>query len=116
MIKKIADVIKGKAPIGAKRSSRWPKIRKIHLVTNPACAVCGGVKKVEVHHIVPFHVNPDLELEATNLITLCEDTRGGLTCHLAIGHLGNYKNVNKNVVEDAVYWNERLKNANEIKQ
>ena len=98
MIKHIKDVVQGKADIGDKRSSKWDTVRKNFLKTNSVCAVCGGSEKLEVHHKQPFHLYPDLELDATNLITLCESTT---KCHLEIGHLGNWKNFNPNVVEDA---------------
>jgi len=69
--------------------------------------VCGGVKKIEVHHIIPFSQNPELELDPNNLITLCETKKYGINCHLLIGHCGNYRWSNPDVVQDANYW--RLK-------
>ena len=109
ILKHIKDVIQGKAPIGKKRSSQWPKVRKEHLEKNPTCAVCGSASKVEVHHKTPFHMNPLLELEPSNLITLCETKKNGINCHLLMGHLGNYKSVNPDVEVDASAWNEKLK-------
>lgn len=108
IIKQVKDAIQGKAPLGSKRSKQWPRVRKAHLKLNPRCALCGGKKKVEVHHIVPFHVEPALELVAANLITLCESRKGGITCHLFAGHLGSYRRQNKAVVEDACYLSQRL--------
>lgn len=110
IIKNIKDVIQGKADLGAKRSNQWPTTRKKHLVTNPFCAVCGGKEKIEVHHKVPFHTDPSLELEPSNLITLCESKSHGVVCHLFIGHSGNYKKINENVDADAVYWSKKLIN------
>lgn len=104
----IKERLQGKIPSGSKRSSKWPKVRAQHLKEFPKCAVCGGNKKLEVHHVEPFHINADLELDPTNLMTLCESKKGGLTCHLAIGHLGNYRRVNKKVREDVLYWSDRL--------
>lgn len=108
MIKKIKDVIQGKCSLEHKRSSHWPTVRKHHIQKNPNCAVCDGTEKVEVHHIKPFHEHPELELEPTNLISLCESTSYGIVCHLTIGHLGNYKNINPDVVEDAKSLNKKL--------
>lgn len=109
MITSIKDVIQGKKPsLSTARSSHWPTVRKNHLATNSTCVVCGSKDKVEVHHIKPFHLHPDLELEPTNLISLCETTKHGINCHLLIGHLGNFKNVNPSVVEDAQIWNKKL--------
>jgi 5-methylcytosine-specific restriction protein A len=110
MLTKIKDVIQGKAPLSSNRSSKWPTIRKHFLLSNPKCAVCEGVDKINVHHIKPFHSHPELELELSNLITLCESTKGGVNCHLWFGHLGNYKDINPNVIADATAWNLKLKN------
>src|SRR4051812_49059962 len=40
----------------AKRSSGWSKVRKAHLEMEPACKACGGVRSLEVHHKLPFHL------------------------------------------------------------
>jgi 5-methylcytosine-specific restriction protein A len=112
VIKNIKDTIQGKASLGQKRSSHWPTVRKHHLKENPTCAVCGDTSKLEVHHIKPFHTHPELELEPTNLITMCESKSYGIICHLYYGHLGNYKNINPNVVRDAAAAAKILKEAN----
>lgn len=105
----LKDRMQGKLPGGLKRSSKWPRIRAIFLRINPACAACGGKKKVEVHHKKPFHLAPELELEFTNLITLCEAKKWGINCHLAIGHRGNYRQENTEVDSDSKFWSKRLK-------
>lgn len=110
MLKKIKDVVQGKAPLNKSRSSKWPTVRKKHLERNPVCAVCGGTSKLEVHHINPFHSYPELELDSNNLITLCESKSFGVVCHLFVGHLGSYKKINLNCIEDAKVWREKLKN------
>jgi len=107
-IKAIKDRIEGKAPKGAKRSSSWRKVRKQHLKDNPNCAVCGSHKKVEVHHKIPFHYAPNKELDPNNLMTLCENKKYGINCHLLIGHLGNYQKINVSVEIDAMMWNKKL--------
>lgn len=104
----IKDRIQGRAPKGAKRSSEWQKVRKEHIKANPRCAVCGGTKKVEVHHVIPFHLAPDLELDPLNLISLCERKKYGLNCHLLIGHLGNYSKVNSTCELDIAAWRMKL--------
>jgi 5-methylcytosine-specific restriction enzyme A len=104
------DVAKGKIPAnGPKRSNEWPKVRKEHLKNNPKCAICEGTQQLNVHHIKPFHLHPELELDPNNLITLCECASYGIICHLLVGHLGDYKNINPNSVEDANIWNKKLK-------
>ena len=111
IISHIKDVVTGKAPVGSKRSTHWPTVRKEHLAKCPTCAVCGSKDNLEVHHKQPFHLNPALELDPNNLITLCESKDiGGLNCHLIFGHLGSFKSFNKNVEEDAAAWNDKFKN------
>ena len=82
---------------GMERSPKWPHVEKLHLKLEPACAACGSVKKLNVHHKKPFHLFPELELDLNNLITLCMDKE----CHEKIGHGGNFKDYNPNIVEDA---------------
>lgn len=115
LLKNIKDVIQGKAKLGHKRSSKWPKIRAEHLKHNPSCNVCEGTKTLEVHHIKPFHLDPSKELDPTNLITLCESKLNGINCHLAFGHLGNFKFENESVIVDAAFWNKKLKTRKQIK-
>jgi 5-methylcytosine-specific restriction endonuclease McrA len=58
---------------------------------------------LQVHHIVPFSTAPDLELEPSNLITLC---MGEFDCHLRLGHGGSFRHYNPLVVEDATEFRE----------
>lgn len=102
------DYLAGKAPLGARRSPQWPQVRKAYLKFHPTCECCGGKKKLEVHHRIPFHENPHLELHWENLITLCETGKRGLNCHLLIGHLGDYRRTNPDVGADAKAWKEKL--------
>jgi hypothetical protein len=62
------------------RSSAWPIVRAAHVANFPTCAACGSTEALNVHHIEPFHAEPELELEPTNLITLCRRH------HFEIGH------------------------------
>ena len=80
-----------------KRSGHWTKVRATFLMTNPSCAACGEIKHLNVHHVRPFHLHPDLELDPTNFITLCMS----LDCHLLVGHGGNFRAYNPDVVADA---------------
>lgn len=110
LIKKIKDVVQGKANWNNTRSPKWGSIRKKFLLINNKCAVCGSKKKLEVHHIKPFNQHPELELDMKNLITLCESKNNGVTCHLLFGHLGNYRSINKNVEIDVKNWNNKIQN------
>jgi len=95
-----------KVPRGTKRSNHWPTVRK-HFLDGKSCAVCGGTKKLEVHHKVPFHLDQALELDPRNLIVLCEGAHD-VNCHLFIGHLGNFKGFNPDVESDSKMFARKL--------
>jgi len=110
MLIKLKDLIKGKvALLDPARSGKWKGVRDAHLKVQPCCVICGGTKSLNVHHIQPFHLHPELELDPTNLITLCESGKKGLNCHLLIGHLGNFRNINPTSVTDSAIWADKLK-------
>jgi 5-methylcytosine-specific restriction protein A len=101
LVRHVQDVIQGKNTVfGVARSGKWVTVRKHHLEQFPTCTVCGGTKNINVHHIQPFHLQPELELEPTNLLTLCEGNPN-LNCHLVIGHSFNFKGYNPDVIKDA---------------
>lgn len=77
------------------RSPHWSTTRAAHLNHEPACQWCSGVTSVEVHHIKPFHIHPELELADANLITMCEAI--GRQCHLRMAHRGNWKDFDPNI-------------------
>ena len=85
------------------RSGHWPKVRAEHLLVEPACAACGHNVDLEVHHVKPFHLHPDLELVDGNLVTLCR------RCHQLLGHLDQWKSFNREVREDAALIRKRIK-------
>lgn len=74
--------------INKKRSPQWRKVEKDFLEEHPACAACGSKINLNVHHIKPFHLYPELELDPENLITLCMSAK---ECHFKIGHGGDWK-------------------------
>ena len=96
----IIDRFLGKTP-GKKRSSKWRGVRNSYLARWRYCESCGGTKKLEVHHVVPFHERPDLELEPSNLMVLCRAKKYGISCHLLIGHKGNYRLINPDAYQTA---------------
>lgn len=81
------------------RSHLWDEVRDSHLALHPTCAACGGTESLQVHHIVPFHVEASRELDPSNLITLCMGERD---CHLHVGHGGAFRFYNPDVVRDAL--------------
>lgn len=94
----------GEVAAGRKRSPKWPAVRIAYLRENAACEVTGDTTDVDVHHIIPFNVRPDLELDPRNLIALSNKP---ITAHFLFGHLLDWKSNNPAVREDAAIW--RLK-------
>jgi len=80
------------------RSSEWPSVRHEYLKKQSVCEACGSIKNLQVHHVMPFHLHPELELDASNLITLCMSEND---CHLLIGHGDDWKCYNPSVRSDA---------------
>ena len=91
---------------GAKRDKGWRQFRKEYFKNNPYCAISGKkgniFKPLTLHHIKPFYLFPELELDPDNVIGM----RGEY--HLLFGHLNYWKSWNKNVVEDCKYFNIKI--------
>jgi len=101
IISEIPDVICFAAPLcmvdpvtGMPRSPGWPPARLAHLKRQPECQISGRRTDLEVHHIVPFHVDPSRELDPDNLVTLSAHD------HFVWGHGCNWRNVNPDVLKD----------------
>ncbi len=93
----------------APRSGKWPKVEHDFLVDHPCCEVCGNDDRrvIQVHHVLDFHDHPELELDPTNLITLC-GVGGGCRAHFWLGHCGNFRlPSNPHVREDAALMKKR---------
>ena len=70
---------------GASLNWSWQTCKREFFKLIPKeCFCCGSKKKIQVHHVKPRHLFPELTLVLRNLIVLCKD------CHLRIGHLGSY--------------------------
>jgi 5-methylcytosine-specific restriction endonuclease McrA len=85
-----------------RRSPLWRHVRRDHLAIEPSCQACGTVDDLEVHHIAPFHLHPELELDPANLITLCE--KAGHDCHFVFGHFHDWHRFNPNVRQDVARY------------
>ncbi len=106
----IGDFLAGRPEFGAEpRSPKWGRVRDAFIHLNPFCAVCGFTKYLNVHHIKPFHLFPELELDPTNLITLGEKCPTG-NHHLLFGHLGLWASWNILVVDQAQTLLHQIKN------
>lgn len=92
---------------GRKRSPKWSALSsKVIAKAGGICAACGRVHQPNAHHIKPFNVFPELELEESNIIVLGEG--GTINCHLWIGHNGRWDTYNPDVVEDCRQFREML--------
>ena len=74
--------------------SRWDRAKAQQLEKFPYCQCCGTQDALQVHHVLPKHLFPDLEYELSNLVTLCMSAN---KCHLNIGHLGSWNDYNMNL-------------------
>ncbi|HET6916932.1 MAG TPA: HNH endonuclease signature motif containing protein [Acidimicrobiales bacterium] len=92
-----------------KRSPHWRKARKAHLKLQPECQACGTTDDLQVHHIKPFHLHPELELVQMNLVTLCE--KRGRDCHFSFGHFHNWQAMNPNVIADVQHYRSESEEA-----
>ena len=63
------------------RKAMW-EYAKAH----PQCEWCGRERDVDVHHVIPISVAPDLAGAEANMISLCADK-----CYLYVGHNGDYR-------------------------
>lgn len=69
-----ADIYEGQ------RSSKWQSVRDAFIKKHPVCEACGTSENLNVHHVEPFHLKPELELQPKNLMTLCRKD------HYYLGH------------------------------
>ena len=94
-----------------RRSPFWPRLEKKYLLNNSKCAFCGCTSNLNVHHKKPFYLYPELELDESNLITLC---MGKNECHLKIGHGNNFKYYFSNIDKALIDYNNHQKTLEEI--
>jgi hypothetical protein len=108
MLKKALNLGDYARNFGAARSPQWPAVRAQHLLKEPACILCGATTSLQVHHIRPFHIHPELELQDSNLATLCTGNNT-INCHVRFGHLDNFKDKwNPLIREDCLTWKARF--------
>lgn len=92
--------------IAPDRNGKWRSLRNRLIDEAGCCAVCQKKTNLIVHHKIPFHVDPSLELDENNLVVLCENDI--LNCHLIFGHLGNWREYNEEIDKDIEIWNKKL--------
>ena len=57
-----------------------------HHYLQPRCQWCNSTHDLNVHHIEPQHLHPELRDVPSNLVTLCRE------CHFTLGHKRNWTN------------------------
>jgi len=70
----------------ASRSWAAHKAMQQFRFANRYCAWCGRSKRLDVHHIYPVSVAPEMAADLDNMIMLCRKPQ----CHLQVGHNGDY--------------------------
>lgn len=80
--------------VEVKRSSYWQTTRNQVVLANPFCLVCKISKNLQVHHLKPFHLWHELELDLSNLFVLCREH------HHSVGHLYDWKSYNPEFLRD----------------
>jgi len=93
------------------RDLKWNKFRIEFIKKNPFCSICKGKTSLQVHHIKPFHIWPELELDINNLIVLCEEK--GLNCHLRFGHLNDWVSYNPLIQKLVYFYNNKPSGKND---
>lgn len=89
---------------GAKRSPKWRQTKKAFAKFSPKICPCGSKKRIQLHHVIPFHIAPELELDFSNLIWLCSK------CHLLIAHLRFFPSWNEDVRKDMEWLKQKITN------
>ena len=73
---------KGFQPKTSLRDPGWKCTAERWKLLHPECRFCGAIEDVEVHHVTPVHVEPSLEMDSRNLMSVCHKChRSGSRCH-----------------------------------
>lgn len=67
----------------ARQTTEYRKALAEYRVGHLTCEWCLQKEKLEIHHIQPVHVFPELAADTNNLVALCD------ACHLVVGHARN---------------------------
>jgi len=83
--------------LGPKALYQCNKAKRLYIKDNRQCVLCGCTRNLEVHHIIPVSVCPELACEPLNFMTLCDTGNHGCHCHF--GHLGAFIRFNPRLQE-----------------
>lgn len=104
MLRRLLSFLLGETTLEG-RSPKWSAERAAWLAEHGECEACGGKEALEVHHCLPVSYYPELELDRSNFMTLCDAPLR--LCHLLIGHSGNWRGYNPHCREDAALMRKR---------
>lgn len=90
--------------LGQARSPEWRiTVREFAKIHPKICSILACKKKdIELHHIIPFHIDPSKENDFTNLMWFCR------THHHQIPHLFDWKSYYLDVREFVRRANEKI--------
>lgn len=66
------------------------KAKRNYVQIHSECAICGSQKNIEIHHVIPVHIDLSLSCNFDNFISLCDINNS--SCHRWIGHFGDFRN------------------------
>jgi len=94
---------------GLKRNPSWEHDSRLWLKDHNECAATGWTYKLQIHHVLPFHLFPQLEMDESNWIVLTENPL--FEAHFEIGHNKNWREYNIHVRIDAMMELKRRKDS-----
>ena len=90
---------------GVPRSPKFAKLAKEFIKEKGGkCEATGVSFDLEVHHILPYHLYPEKELDKNNFIVLTH------WIHFFLAHLGRWASHNEKIVEHAKWLRELIRN------
>ena len=87
------------------------KAKKLYLINHLECALCGTIKKLEVHHIIPVHIDLNMACNPINFVTLCDNLFND-GCHNRFGHFGNFKTCYNKQIRELIMFSRILNKTN----
>ena len=91
--------------VTALHDAQWRRTRNHFIRIQDDCQMCGADKQLQVHHVRPWHLYPELRYEHSNLITLCQP------CHFRFGHGRNWQAYNPDITNLVVHVRKSLTNT-----
>ena len=66
------------------------KAKRAYATTHPECAICGNPNNIEIHHVIPVHIDITMSCNFKNFVSACDSNNNG--CHRWLCHFGDFKN------------------------